>query len=189
MVSTSPEQARTLLTSHPQLAYALFQAMLMMNIVDQPILQRILVASGASAAPASGGPPHQSGPPPSNPYQNQPQFNNPHGNGTPPHHQQPPQNMYQSNPPPPGPQPGSRPPIYGQQPSMPPPSAPPQQPSQAMPGANLGEEQRVSRTFLYEYVIRASVGSSLLSSSSCSISRLTSFSSASSSCFFSILLF
>ena len=39
LVTTSPFEARTLLTSNPQLAYALFQAMLMMNIVDAGVLQ------------------------------------------------------------------------------------------------------------------------------------------------------
>lgn len=137
LVSTSPEQARTLLSSHPQLAYALFQAMLMMNIVDQPILQRILVASGAAGGQAL--PPQ---PPAQNPYGNQPQFAPPQqGNGTPPQH-----NMYSnSNPtpgsPPPPPQrntiPTGRPPVYGQ--------PPPQIQQQPVGGPNLGEEQRVSR--------------------------------------------
>lgn len=36
---TQPEQARQLLQSKPQLAYALFQAMLLMNIVDASVLQ------------------------------------------------------------------------------------------------------------------------------------------------------
>ena len=35
---THPEQARTLLVTHPQLAYALFQALLLNKIVDQGIL-------------------------------------------------------------------------------------------------------------------------------------------------------
>ena len=58
LVTTSPDQARALLTGHPQLAYALFQAMLMMNVVDPDILQRILAASGAvpGAAPAAPAP-------------------------------------------------------------------------------------------------------------------------------------
>ncbi|GHJ84142.1 hypothetical protein NliqN6_0544 [Naganishia liquefaciens] len=41
LVQTSPEQARTVLNSHPQLAYALFQAMLLMNVVDPAVLSRI----------------------------------------------------------------------------------------------------------------------------------------------------
>ncbi|KAF8635549.1 hypothetical protein AX15_000202 [Amanita polypyramis BW_CC] len=53
-VITYPEQARTLLVSHPQLAYALFQALLLNKIVDSAILQRMLEATVASAqAPAA----------------------------------------------------------------------------------------------------------------------------------------
>ncbi|UZJ51268.1 hypothetical protein CBS101457_000588 [Exobasidium rhododendri] len=54
LVTSSPEQARTLLNGHPQLAYALFQAMLMMNVVDATILQRILTTSGALGPDANG---------------------------------------------------------------------------------------------------------------------------------------
>lgn len=39
LVTTSPFEARALLTSNPQLTYALFQAMLMMDIVDASVLQ------------------------------------------------------------------------------------------------------------------------------------------------------
>jgi hypothetical protein len=38
-VITHPDQARTLLVAHPQLAYALFQALLLNKIVDPAILQ------------------------------------------------------------------------------------------------------------------------------------------------------
>lgn len=64
LVTSSPEQARTLLNGHPQLAYALFQAMLMMNVVDATILQRILTTSGALGpeAAASIPPPQQQAP-------------------------------------------------------------------------------------------------------------------------------
>ncbi|KAJ9093426.1 hypothetical protein QFC21_006457 [Naganishia friedmannii] len=41
LVQTSPDQARTVLNAHPQLAYALFQAMLLMNVVDPTVLSRI----------------------------------------------------------------------------------------------------------------------------------------------------
>lgn len=73
LVKTSPEQARALLNANPQLAYALFQAMLMMNIVDPVVLQvcplpypgidqtRILKMSWLQQqrmlAPAQGAPP------------------------------------------------------------------------------------------------------------------------------------
>jgi hypothetical protein len=38
-VITHPDQARSLLVAHPQLAYALFQALLLNKIVDPAILQ------------------------------------------------------------------------------------------------------------------------------------------------------
>lgn len=49
LVGTAPEQAKTLLNGHPQLSYALFQAMLMMNVVDPNILQ---VSLSVKALPA-----------------------------------------------------------------------------------------------------------------------------------------
>ncbi|PKI84204.1 hypothetical protein MVES_002149 [Malassezia vespertilionis] len=45
--ATSPEQARALLSGNPQLAYAVFHSMLMMNIVDPLIVQRVLGEAGA----------------------------------------------------------------------------------------------------------------------------------------------
>ena len=39
LVTSSPDQARALLTGNPQLTYALFQAMLMMKVVDPMVLQ------------------------------------------------------------------------------------------------------------------------------------------------------
>jgi cleavage stimulation factor subunit 2 len=44
-VITHPDQARALLVAHPQLAYALFQALLLNKIVDPAILQRMLAAT------------------------------------------------------------------------------------------------------------------------------------------------
>jgi Hinge domain of cleavage stimulation factor subunit 2 len=38
-VITHPDEARSLLVAHPQLAYALFQALLLNKIVDPAILQ------------------------------------------------------------------------------------------------------------------------------------------------------
>lgn len=38
-VITHPDQSRSLLVAHPQLAYALFQALLLNKIVDPAILQ------------------------------------------------------------------------------------------------------------------------------------------------------
>lgn len=47
-VITHPDQARSLLVAHPQLAYALFQALLLNKIVDPAILQRMLAATNSS---------------------------------------------------------------------------------------------------------------------------------------------
>ncbi|KAF8698398.1 hypothetical protein AX14_001138 [Amanita brunnescens Koide BX004] len=49
-VITYPEQARALLVAHPQLAYALFQALLLNKIVDSAILQRMLEATAGGGA-------------------------------------------------------------------------------------------------------------------------------------------
>ncbi|BEJ11819.1 hypothetical protein CspHIS471_0202790 [Cutaneotrichosporon sp. HIS471] len=52
LITTQPDEARRLLTAKPQLAYALFQAMLLMNIVDPSVLQRIQpLPPSAPAAP------------------------------------------------------------------------------------------------------------------------------------------
>jgi len=62
-VITHPDQARTLLVKHPQLSYALFQALLLNKIVDSVILDRMLASSRGSAAAASQGPPQSARPP------------------------------------------------------------------------------------------------------------------------------
>lgn len=51
LTNTAPEQARALLQGNPQLAYAVFHAMLMMNVVDPTVVQRVLGESGAVHAP------------------------------------------------------------------------------------------------------------------------------------------
>jgi len=48
LVTTSPDQARALLNGQPQLTYALFQAMLMMKVVDPSVLQRMLAPAPAA---------------------------------------------------------------------------------------------------------------------------------------------
>ncbi|TFK75638.1 hypothetical protein BDN72DRAFT_448303 [Pluteus cervinus] len=53
-VITHPDQARALLVAHPQLAYALFQSLVLNKIVDSAILQRMLEATGAASAPPPG---------------------------------------------------------------------------------------------------------------------------------------
>lgn len=42
MVKENPEGAKAVFLQHPQLAYALFQAMLLMNAVDPNVLQASL---------------------------------------------------------------------------------------------------------------------------------------------------
>ncbi|WWD15639.1 hypothetical protein CI109_100061 [Kwoniella shandongensis] len=63
LITTNPEQARQLLSSKPQLAYALFQAMLLMNIVDPSVLQRIQPLPAPAAAPVPSYPPAAQAPP------------------------------------------------------------------------------------------------------------------------------
>ncbi|KAI6020164.1 hypothetical protein PISMIDRAFT_204090 [Pisolithus microcarpus 441] len=58
-VITHPEQARTLLVAHPQVAYALFQALLLNKIVDQSVLQRMLQATTSSSGPTGATQPPQ----------------------------------------------------------------------------------------------------------------------------------
>lgn len=136
LVSMAPDQAKTLLNGHPQLAYALFQAMLMMNVVDANILQRILSNSGAlSGGGAAGGmqPPHMM-------QQQQP----PHAPQGPMHPQPPHMQMGPGGPMGGGPG-GFAPPMHH---SMPP---PPQQMQQGFGGPPMSgapalpDDQRVRR--------------------------------------------
>ncbi|KAK9896453.1 hypothetical protein P389DRAFT_171631 [Cystobasidium minutum MCA 4210] len=79
----APEQARALLSQNPQLCYALFQSMLMLNLVDPSVLQRMIVpgSSGSNNVPppmnASNLQGAQHGGPP-------PQFGGPQQQGPPP---------------------------------------------------------------------------------------------------------
>ncbi|GAK65875.1 RNA recognition domain-containing protein [Moesziomyces antarcticus] len=139
LVTTSPDQARALLTGHPQLAYALFQAMLMMNVVDPDILQRILAASGTLPGAPAAAPAGAPGAVP--PHMQQAASNNGGGSATPPQH-------YGGAPPPGAYPPSARPPPgpygqlgYGAQP--PAPQAPAaNDPIAALAGQNLPEEQK-----------------------------------------------
>ncbi|RXK36049.1 hypothetical protein M231_06697 [Tremella mesenterica] len=75
LITSHPEQARQLLASQPQLAYALFQAMLLMKIVDPSILQRI--SPLPPAAPPTNFPPVSQAPtsfPPYPPTQSAPTY-------------------------------------------------------------------------------------------------------------------
>jgi len=129
-VITHPEQARALLIAHPQLGYAMFQALLLNKIVDTAVLERMLAATTGTAPTAAMRPP----PPPAShvppaPYQQPPPALHhpqpglhppPHGVGIhppsqhagPPHH---------PTPPVPGPPGSMYPPPGPSQPHMPPP--------------------------------------------------------------------
>ncbi|KAI0267260.1 hypothetical protein BC834DRAFT_968790 [Gloeopeniophorella convolvens] len=113
-VITHPDQARSLLMAHPQLAYALFQALLLNKIVDPAILQRMLAATNTNpAAPTPTTPaPHLAPPPSTMPPLPQP------GVHTPFHAPPPPQQMAPYYPPP-------QLPIHPS--PVPPPPQPPQQ--------------------------------------------------------------
>ncbi|BFZ59043.1 hypothetical protein YB2330_000045 [Saitoella coloradoensis] len=51
VIHTAPDQARALLSTQPQLAYAVVQAMLMMNLMDASVLQRVVASTGAPPPP------------------------------------------------------------------------------------------------------------------------------------------
>lgn len=65
LIINSPEQARALLSLNPQLCYALFQSMLMLNLVDPSVLQRMVVpgSSGSNNIPQPMGPSNLQGAP------------------------------------------------------------------------------------------------------------------------------
>ncbi|KAG8681547.1 hypothetical protein FRC08_015562 [Ceratobasidium sp. 394] len=65
-VTSSPDAARAVLVAHPQLAYACFQTMLMTNVVDPAVLQKML-PGGAAQPPAAQAPVPAPVPPPSAP--------------------------------------------------------------------------------------------------------------------------
>ncbi|TEB26827.1 hypothetical protein FA13DRAFT_995537 [Coprinellus micaceus] len=152
-IYTHPEQARTLLQKHSQLSYALFQALLLHNIIPPETIHKMQSASTPSASrmpPAPSAMPPQGypggpvppGPPPRGPpgpvYQQppaysagppgMPPFAPPPGIGAPPGYPPPPGpgGYYRAGPPP------MPPPI-----SVPPPAAAP-----APTGAEISDSQR-----------------------------------------------
>lgn len=88
LCSTNPAQATALLTSTPQLAYAVFQAMLLLDLVDSNIVQQ-LVATVAPPAPAQA-PAQPPMPPQGYPPQQPPHGYPPMPQGYPPGYGQPP---------------------------------------------------------------------------------------------------
>lgn len=135
-VITHPDQARSLLVAHPQLAYALFQALLLNKIVDPAILQRMLAATNPShpvsaptPTPAPAPTPHLPPLPPSVPQLPQPAVHPPYHGAPPP--QQMPQSFYpsqvsmHSSPAPPPQQQQQQPMPYYGVPQLPPQQQPP----------------------------------------------------------------
>jgi cleavage stimulation factor subunit 2 len=80
---TDPGKAQVLLDQAPQLSYAIFQALLLLNLVDSETLRKTIVQATAAtqAAPPPQAPPQQQYiPPPQQPpqqYQNYQQYQNP----------------------------------------------------------------------------------------------------------------
>lgn len=72
LVQTDPAKATGLLTQAPQLAYAIFQALLLLRLVDTNVLNSII--QHAAAQPAPPQPPAQPPQPAYQPYQPQPQY-------------------------------------------------------------------------------------------------------------------
>ncbi|KAI8820986.1 hinge domain of cleavage stimulation factor subunit 2-domain-containing protein [Fimicolochytrium jonesii] len=66
-VQSNPDQVQALLMENPQLSYALFQALLVMNVVDPAIMQRILQTQAITPQMQGVPPPQQLGIPPSIP--------------------------------------------------------------------------------------------------------------------------
>jgi cleavage stimulation factor subunit 2 len=144
-VITHPDQARSLLVAHPQLAYALFQALLLNKIVDPAILQRMLAATNSShpvSAPTSTPAPapvsHLPPLPPSVPQLPQPAIHPYHGAPPPqqmPQSFYPPQVSMHSSPAAPPPPQQQQPLAYYGVPQLPPQQQQQQQPPVAPTGA------------------------------------------------------
>ncbi|CAM0135563.1 hypothetical protein VKS41_005212 [Umbelopsis sp. WA50703] len=105
LATDRPDYTRQFLNTNPQITYALFQAMVMMNIVDPNIITRILANAPQGNVPSQPAPPQNAipnmpnvgqgapfRPPPQKqmPFQQQPEFN------------QPPPSLPQAQPPMPG---------------------------------------------------------------------------------------
>ncbi|KAG8760683.1 hypothetical protein FRC12_009526 [Ceratobasidium sp. 428] len=103
-VTSSPDAARAVLVAHPQLAYACFQTMLMTNVVDPAVLQKMLPGGAAQPPPVAQAPVAPPSAPPIPPPMNQYPGN--YYGVPPPAPVNPPYPQYQTPPPPaPVPQP------------------------------------------------------------------------------------
>ncbi|GAA99146.1 uncharacterized protein L969DRAFT_88240 [Mixia osmundae IAM 14324] len=145
LVTTSPDQAKALLAGNPQLTYALFQAMLMMNIVDPIVLQRMLAPAAGQAPPQSVQ--QQPQLPPQQPMFSQALPQRPYGQapvtGLPPNPAQYAQPPQQQRGPPMPPQP-----QYHNPPPMQRPPMQQQQPPQQAPAPLIDERQRMLQQVL-----------------------------------------
>ncbi|QRV84838.1 RNA recognition motif protein [Ceratobasidium sp. AG-Ba] len=111
-VTSNSEAARAVLVAHPQLAYACFQTMLMTNVVDPAVLQKMLPGGGAQP-PAAQAPIQTPAPvpPPSAPPVPPPMNQYPPNYYAPPPPVNPAYAQYQAPPPVPAPAPVAPPPV------------------------------------------------------------------------------
>jgi cleavage stimulation factor subunit 2 len=147
MATTNPEQAAALFASQPQFGYAIFQALLLLGLVDTNILSSLIQARPQQAAP----PPQQAPPvqapsygqppnmPPAQPPYGQPPM--PYGSVQPPQpaYAQPPPQAYA--PTPPVQQPAYRPPPQPAAPTVQPLPADPQVAAQIQQLLSLSKDQ------------------------------------------------
>ncbi|KAK4574070.1 hypothetical protein LTR86_001831 [Recurvomyces mirabilis] len=128
LTTQNPAQATAVLAQAPQLGYAVFQALLLLGLVDTSILASLIQQT--AQAPAAAPPPQQQqAPPPQQmPYGQPPPNMPPYGQppqqqyAPPPQHQMPPQHQYPPQgyaPTPPVQQPAYQPPPQQQQPPPP----------------------------------------------------------------------
>ncbi|QRW13433.1 RNA recognition motif protein [Ceratobasidium sp. AG-Ba] len=110
-VTSNSEAARAVLVAHPQLAYACFQTMLMTNVVDPAVLQKML--PGGAQPPAAQAPIQTPAPvpPPSAPPVPPPMNQYPPNYYAPPPPVNPAYAQYQAPPPVPAPAPIAPPPV------------------------------------------------------------------------------
>ena len=122
LATTDPAKATELLNRSPQLSYALFQALLLLNLVDSKVLGQVVEQANAQPTipqPQQAPPPQQQ---PTYTQQPPPQFAPPPPHALPPHLQQQPQQLPHM----------PTPPIQAQ---------PYQQPPQARPPVGTGQSQ------------------------------------------------
>lgn len=107
LCSSNPQQATALLQSQPQLGYAVFQAMLLLNLVDTSIVAQLVASAGPPQPPQQAPPPQQPPPmhypPPQPPQQQYGQYPPSYGQQQQQHHYAPTPPQQQAYQPPPQP--------------------------------------------------------------------------------------